>query len=284
MHFKLKIFILSIWGIGAINSASAQHFFSSGEYGVGLGASNYFGDLNQDFGFGYIRPSVSGFVRYHINPYLSIRGQALITQTGYDDKMSSNAYQQARNLSFRTNIGEVSAMTELNFFWFETGNTEKRFTPYIALGIGGFYYAPYTVLGGRTEPLRKLGTEGQKKNEYKERQYGSFNVCFPVGIGAKYWIAPGVNLAFELVNRFTTTDYLDDVSTTYVGEHNFPNNQTNPTPEQVLQDRSGNNLGTAGKQRGNSITKDQYFIAEFTLSFQLKTYKCPSHLKGLWVP
>lgn len=284
MFLKLKVLVLSLCGLMYMQSAKAQYFYSSGEYGVGFGASNYFGDLNQDFGIGYIRPAVSGFVRYHLNPYLSIRGQALITQTGYEDKMSSNAFQKARNLSFKTNIGEVSAMAELNFFWFETGNTEKRFTPYIALGVGGFYYAPYTILNGRTEPLRGLGTEGQKKTNYKDRRYQNFSVCFPVGIGAKYWITPGVNLAFELVNRFTTTDYLDDVSTTYVGAHNFPNTPSNPAPEQVLQDRSGNRLGTAGKQRGNSITKDQYFIAQFTLSFQLKTYKCPSHLKGVWNP
>src|SRR5690606_13119497 len=129
-------------GIFSLQTVHAQNFYSSGEYGFSLGASNYFGDLNQNFAFDFIRPAIGGFARYHINPYISIRGQAIITQTGYDDRMSGNTFQQTRNLGFRTNIGELSAMTELNFFWFETGNKEKRFTPYVALGIGAFYYAP----------------------------------------------------------------------------------------------------------------------------------------------
>ena len=38
-------------------------------------------------------------------------------------------------------------------------------------------------------------------------------------------------------------------------------------------------LGRAGKQRGNSASKDQYLMFTFSISFQLKTYKCPTYLK-----
>jgi hypothetical protein len=46
-----------------------------------------------------------------------------------------------------------------------------------------------------------------------------------------------------------------------------------------LQDRSfekGVIIGVEGRQRGWSKQKDQYVIAEFGLSFNISTYKCPS--------
>ena len=62
----------------------------------------------------------------------------------------------------------------------------------------------------------------------------------------------------------------------------------NPSVAASLQDRSsavdGKKLGRAGKQRGDNATKDQYLMVQFSLSFQLKTYKCPSHLQGQWEP
>ena len=33
---------------------------------------------------------------------------------------------------------------------------------------------------------------------------------------------PSMNVGFEVTYRFTTTDYLDDVSTTYAGSATFP--------------------------------------------------------------
>jgi hypothetical protein len=67
-----------------------------------------------------------------------------------------------------------------------------------------------------------LGTEGQNSELYPERKpYGTMAFCFPLGVGVKYNIAPRVNLTFEIMHRFTTTDYLDDVSTTYAGTDVF---------------------------------------------------------------
>lgn len=79
---------------------------------------------------------------------------------------------------------------------------------------------------------------------------------------------------------------MDDVSQTYVGADKFGTDPTRPTVAAILQDRSsmvdGQKLGREGKQRGDKATKDQYLFVQFTLSFQLKTYKCPSHMEGMW--
>ena len=193
-----------------------------------------------------------------------------------------------RNLDFKSNVIELAVMGEFNFIWYETGKADKRFTPYVAFGFGAFYFDPYTMYNGSKYRLRPIGTEGQNNQEYKDRKYSNFSFCMPVGVGFKYWLRPGVNLSFELANRFTFTDYLDDVSKTYVGENYFPSNPLNPTSSNALQDRSkksdGQRLGTAGKQRGDKISFDQYFVGQITLSFQLKTNKCPSYKEGLWEP
>lgn len=289
MYARLKKLLLLSLSFTGILQASAQEFYKSTEYGVQLGGSTYFGDLNPNYGMKFIRPAGGVFFRYHFNPYISAKAAINYTKVGYDDQYSSNAFQQQRNLNFRSDIVEAVAMAEFNFFWFETGNPQHRFTPYLTGGIGAFYYDPYTIYNGRRYSLRPLGTEGQNTAEFADRKYKNYSMCFPVGAGIKYWIRPGMNFGFEIVNRFTLTDYIDDVSNTYVGKERFVIDPMRPNVASQLQDRSvpvdGQQLGRAGKQRGDNATKDQYLMAQFTLSFQFKTYKCPSHLKGMiWEP
>lgn len=281
--FKKLLIIPLLFGTALGN---AQNFYTSTEYGIMLGASQYFGDLNPNYGLKYIRPAGGFFVRQYLNPYVSVRGSLNYTKIGYDDRFSSNAYQLQRNLNFRSDVVELAAMAEFNFFWFTTGDPQRRYTPYLSGGLAAFYHNPYTKHNGRRYDLRPMGTEGQNTAEYADRKYSNFGLAIPIGAGIKYWIRPGFNLGFEIINRFTLTDYLDDVSQTYVGADKFGTDPSRPTVAQALQDRSplvnGQKLGRAGKQRGDTASKDQYLMVQFTLSLQLKTYKCPSHLEGLW--
>jgi len=266
--------------------SSAQEFFTSSEYGVQLGASTYFGDLNPNYGMKSINIAGGAFYRYAFNPYIAIRAMANYTKVGYDDKLSNNEYQKQRNLNFKSNIIEAAVLAEFNFFWFATGNPQHRFTPYLALGVGAFYYDPYTHLGGKRYNLRDLGTEGQNTSEFKDRRYKPYSICFPVGAGIKYWVKPGMNLGVEILNRFTLTDYMDDVSNTYIGAERFSSDPMHPSVASQLQDPSstldGQKLGRAGKQRGDNSTKDQYLMFQVSLSLQLKTYKCPNNFGEKW--
>ena len=100
-------------------------------------------------------------------------------------------------------------------------------------------------------------------------------ICVPIGLGVKYAVSDKVNVSFEIAHRFTTTDYIDDVSTTYVGIDKFPASSV----AAKLQDRSyelGTPIGVEGRQRGFSKQKDQYAIAEIGISFNLTSYRCPS--------
>jgi hypothetical protein len=102
-------------------------------------------------------------------------------------------------------------------------------------------------------------------------------LCIPLGVGIKYNLSEKINFSFEIGHRFTGTDYLDDVSTTYVGANNF----TPLSTAALLQDRSveldpNNPLGVEGRQRGWSKQRDQYIIAEVGLTYNLSTYRCPT--------
>lgn len=275
------VIILTIAIFSATNT-QAQTFFTGTEYGVSAGGAQYFGDLNDNYGFQTVFPTVGAFTRIHMNPFIAVRIGANYTRLSYDDKFSSNSFNKTRNLNFTSDIVEAALFMEFNFFRFATGEENSRFTPYLVGGFGMFYYNPYTKLNGRRYNLIDYGTEGQFAG-YGDRSYSNFSFCFPVGAGVKYWIAPGVNLGFEIANRITLTDYIDDVSATYAGAQSF---ESTPGFENVafqLQDRStevGNTpLGREGKQRGNSASPDQYLMFAVKLSFQMKTYKCPSYLK-----
>lgn len=260
----------------------AQSFFTGDEYGMGIGGSQYFGDLNDNYGFKYVRPSGGLFARIHVSPFIAVRFSGNYAKVGYDDATSTNNYNKKRNLNFRSDIVEIAMQAEFNFFRFTTGELHSRFTPYITAGIGGFYYNPYTFYNGSRYNLKNVGTEGQYVG-YAGRIYNNFSMCFPIGVGVKYWVVPGVNVGFEIAHRLTLTDYLDDVSTTYIDSKLFESDPANPSPAFILHDRStekgGEPLGRDGKQRGNSATKDQYMMFMFNLSFQFKTYKCPAYLK-----
>lgn len=277
------ILVLVIW----TSSAGAQSFYDDKEYGIALGGSHYFGDLNEYYGLKSPYPALGAFMRLHLNPYISTRLVANATRVGYSDALSSDYYTRTRNLNFESNLVELALQFEFNFFRYFTGELNSRFTPYLTGGIGGFYYNPYTYFHGEKYYLAPLGTEGQNTPEFADRTYGKTSLCFPIGMGIKYWIRPGLNLGFEIANRLTLTDYLDDVSQTYVGRERFPSDPRHPVPSAALQDRSvelgGEALGRAGKQRGNSASRDQYMLFMINLSFQLKTYKCPAFLRdGLY--
>jgi hypothetical protein len=256
--------------------AQPQATVYEGEIGITAGVAHYFGDLNNRAALNRPKMSVGAFYRKQFGNYIGVRLGFHYAQLGYSDIYSKNEFQQQRNLSFNSSNWEVALQGDFNFFRFEPGNPEYMFTPYVTLGFGVFGYDPYAYLDGEKYFLRPLGTEGQGSSFYPERQfYGNTAFCFPLGMGVKYSINPTLNFAFEVAYRFTNTDYLDDVSTTYAGTAAF----TPQSPAFFLQDRSyekGAPIGTAGRQRGFSSQKDQYIIIEASISIALSSYRCPT--------
>jgi hypothetical protein len=253
-----------------------------GEFGIGLGAAHYFGDLNTRARLNRPKIAAGIFFRKNFGNYIAARIVANYAQLGYSDIYNTqNEYMHRRNLSFNTNVWELSLRGDFNFFRFLPGDPEFNFTPYVTLGIGVFSYDPYAYLQGQKYFLRPLGTEGQGSSLYPDRKpYSSMAICFPLGVGIKYAFNERFNIGLEITHRFTTTDYLDDVSKTYVDPAVFPPlPDGSPSPAALLSDRSyelGTPIGIKGRQRGIETNKDQFITAMIYFSFNLQSYKCPS--------
>lgn len=278
---KMKVIISLLITTAFYCSAGAQgyEYVQKGEFGITAGVAHYFGDLNTRVGLNRPKPALGVFYRKQFGNYIAARLSAHYAQVGYSDTYSKNEYQKTRNLSFNSNIWELALQGDFNFFKFVPGDPYHSFTPYVTLGVGAFSYDPYAYLGGEKVYLRPLGTEGQVIGYQGRKPYSTTAICIPIGVGLKYNINDRFNLSFEITNRLTNTDYLDDVSTTYIGENRFVTGST----EQLMQDRSyeilGKNvtpLGIEGRQRGWSKQKDQYVMAEIGISFNISSYKCPS--------
>jgi opacity protein-like surface antigen len=267
MMFNKPFFIIlfSIVSIAAIAQPNA--ISHEAELGVSVGNGHYFGDMNRSR---VNRPKVAAglFFRKQFGSYVALRASGHYSKLGYADKYNTTPFERQRNLSFNTDIWEFAIQGDFNFFKFLPGSKDYRFTPYVTFGVGTFSFDPYAFIPGDSDPydLNIRTTEGQ------ERPYSQRAISFPIGMGVKYNFSKNLNIGFEVAYRFTNTDYLDDVSTTYAGSDKF----IPGTPAYFLQDRSLTlpQLGIAGKQRGFSEQKDQFVFAELTLSISFNSYKC----------
>ncbi len=269
--------------VGTRANAQMESVVFSGEFGFSLGAAHYFGDLNPRAHVNRPKLAVGAFFRKQFGNYIAVRVQGQFSQLGYADRYyDDNTFQRLRNLSFNTSVWELGLQGDFNFFKFIPGTEEYRFTPYVTLGGSIFSYDPYAYLNGTKYYLRPLATEGQGLAAYPDRKpYGSMAFAIPFGVGIKYAINQKINIGFEVLHRFTTTDYLDDVSTTYVGADKFPLLPDGSTPVAgLLQDRSyevtATPIGIEGRQRGYAKQKDQFTTAQVTVSFNLTSYRCPT--------
>jgi len=276
-----KLFALLIFSFSLLSvKAQMEQYVQEGEFGITAGLAHYFGDLNNRAAVNRPKIAFGAFFRKQFGNYTSLRISGNYALLGYSDTHSKNEFQQRRNLSFNTNIFEIAARGDFNFFKFIPTDPDHSFTPYASIGVGIFSYDPYAFYQSDKIYLRPLNTEGE--TFYKGRKaYGSMAVCFPIGFGVKYAITDKINISFEIAHRFTTTDYIDDVSTTYIGVDKFPSPNGGKSVAAIMQDRSfetgdGVPIGIEGRQRGFSKQKDQYATAEIGISFNITSYRCPT--------
>jgi hypothetical protein len=286
--FKRAILTISAGFIFFFSNAQVmESYVHEGEFGISVGAGHYFGDLTTGMKVYNLKPKLAAgaFFKKQFNNYVGIKIGANYCFLGYADKYSSyydDRPKKFRNLSFNSDVWELSISGDFNFFRFQPGFGEYSFTPYVSLGIGAFSYDPYAYLNGTKYMLRALGTEGQndKINYPNQNPYGTMAMCFPLAFGMKYNISDKINVFGEVSYRFTTTDFSDDVSGNYAPDA-FPNDANgNPSVGFLLQDRSyewGVPFGIKGRQRGNSLQKDGYVTAQIGISFNLSSYRCPTY-------
>ena len=101
---------LSLTGLVITQSSLAQDaVVQEGEFGVGVGAAHYFGDLNTRAKFNRVKPAATIFFRKNFGNYIAARVGASFAMLGYSDQYNThNEYMYTRNLSLNTNVWEVS--------------------------------------------------------------------------------------------------------------------------------------------------------------------------------
>ncbi|MBQ3832851.1 MAG: hypothetical protein II815_06725, partial [Bacteroidales bacterium] len=135
---------------------------------------------------------------------------------------------------------------------------------YIFAGIGGFYFNPKAqYLDGKWYSLQPLGTEGQGIVSTRPK-YSRIQMSIPFGVGLNCMLTKSWGIGFDFGFRYTLTDYIDDVSSTYVDPDIFDD----PIASYFSNPDSKYSVG-AGEQRGDSNWNDAYMFLTIKVTYKL---------------
>ena len=262
---------------------------------VHLTAMNYFGDLVPkptftSLRFGATRPNLGVSIMHRFAPRISGRfGLSYGRITGDDQKGTDKEdfdalYRYNRNLSFRNDIVELSAIAVIDLFENRGTYLKRRdFSPYLFVGVAGFHHNPKASLDGSNwVALQPLGTEGQNAADPEAKGYSKpyrkTQISIPLGLGVNYKINRQFSLGYEIGWRKTFTDYLDDVSGNYADSGDLSAeaktfaDRSNPefkNPASPDFRRFGGAYGNKTSQRGTDNEKDWYIVSGFNISYIL---------------
>jgi hypothetical protein len=265
---------------------------------IGAGGTNFLGDLGgspyegthfvRDFDIQSSRWLLNAGYRYKLAEEWAIRGSLSFGRLSGNDKFTTNIYRNARNLHFRSPILELGVDIQYSFVRERYGHRYdlrrvkgRNNIPnvYIFTGISGIYFNPkaeYT--NGDWIALQPLGTEGQGVMPTRP-VYSKFSAAIPLGFGLNYMIDKDFGVGFEFGVRYAFTDYIDDVSATYVHPSVFGDDEiaryfsNPPTPEGEVWIGSG-----IGNQRGGNFHNDAYMFLTINLTYKLSP-KTPGRAK-----
>ena len=295
---KKPLYIISLFFVmlTASKNAAAQYYFFDGTYfdnpilyeaGISVNAMNCLTDIGgkhgigtkflKDLNLGYTHLSGGVFASVTYRNEVGLRLEATFGKISAHDVILAGLTDEAknrynRNQDFQSRISEVVAIFEVHplfifIDWPAKDQPPPRISPYLLGGIGYFSFNPQTKLGSRIVDLRALHTEGEGFPEYPTRPEYSLNqINIPMGGGLKYELNPLINLRLEVVYRKTFTDYLDDLSTTYIDPALFDKYLTpqKALDAHLLYDKQLQSVAGINGKRGTSTNNDGY------LSFNLK--------------
>jgi hypothetical protein len=243
------LFILLLTG----NSCFAQDWVAE----VMTGITGYNGDLTQPrVAFTTMRPAIGINLKYNTGNFINYRIGLIYGSVAGNDKYNTDSLLVARNLNFKTNIVEASVGVEIplqdpvSFYSY----------PYVFATVGVFHFNPYTYDNNHVKTyLQPLSTEGEGLAKYPGRKkYSLTQVCFPVGVGWKVVLSDRVEVCYEFGYRFLFTDYLDDVSKTYINLDALQAAKGDKAVEMAY--RKDVPFREEGLPRGNPGKNDSYFF------------------------
>lgn len=272
---KLIISILFLLTFCVITNAQKVHLTVFG------GLSNYQGDLQAKrftfqqshaaFGFGGL---------YEFSDKLYLRANVTVGKVAADDKRGG---YMSRNLNFTSPITDVHLGLEYDLI----NPYENSLTPFVFGGISVFHFNPSAIdTAGNRVYLQPLGTEGQGFFMGRKK-YNLTSFALPFGAGVKLALTKNVRVRFEVGLRKTSTDYLDDLSTTYANEADLLLNNGQRAVDLAFrgdEDKSGLSYPAENSLRGNPKSKDWYYFTGVGVSFRIGSTRsnqtgCPVNLR-----
>lgn len=293
MKKSLLVLAIIAFVLSMNNPLHAQKWKKNRKYiTLHLGGTNFLGDLGgskdigtyglKDFDIQSTRALFGIGYSYRLKERFNTKANLYFGWIGGDDAWTAQPNRNSRNLNFRSILFEVSTQAELYLTvqnvgqsWGRRRTNRMPFSSYLFAGIGGIYFNPqgkYT--DGKWYDLQPLNTEGQGLVETR-KPYSRFALSVPFGIGIKYDINKKYSFGFEYGMRWTNTDYMDDVSTTYFDPAAIKTAYgekaayfSNPADIDIT-DTYGAYSTRAGTQRGNPVNNDSYMFATVTLYVNL---------------
>lgn len=324
---KLIVFLIIAFTFAA-NISNAQWFKSRWkrmrhEIGGGLGVTNFMGELGgankvgsqglKDFDLKATRPALNINYRYYFLESLAAKASLTYGWVGGNDVNTTEEFRNNRNLHFRSPIVDLSAQADYFFFQkSQTGhvhnlkgvkgalNIDIGF--YAFTGISVFYFNPKAKLSeiyqdtlinqglvadNKWYSLRDLCTEGQGYYPTRKK-YAPIGIAIPIGLGIRHNINKDFAVEFEYGFRKTFTDYIDDVSTSYVHPSIFEGDDAlvaqhfaNPSPTAGTDDPYAVST-KAGMQRGNPRNDDSYMFAYFSVHYKITSTSTGGTKRKSW--
>jgi len=267
-----------------------QHF----DFGFEYGYSSYFGDLAPYSAIpsGSSKSASKGFYFGYGNKWGTVFLNYTTTEISAFDMEAPNQGRMRRNLNFRSPILEYGVTAEINM-WGLVKNEYTRLRPILITGANVFYFTPQAFYNNEWVDLQPLGTEGQGSSAYPERQkYSLTQISLPMGMGIKYDITDHIWFGAGVKARWTFTDYIDDVSTTYADPEILIASNGSLAAELAFRtDELEPNAGypKEGTVRGNPNENDWYMTTYVSMGFRFRqdnnrkrfrrkrhSLKCPS--------
>ena len=283
------LFVLSIF---TIEKADAQRYRRwnryKKEFGINFGGTILMGDLghsdkSRDLNLKNSGMMYGGFFKYRFHERFAAKGNLNFGNFTASDANAPDGYKEKhginRVLNVKTRFAEISGQVEFYILPEKIGSRynvkgvkgygQSSFALYVFAGLGANIFNPKGIgAGGEGDwvPLRELSTEGQGLPNGPSA-YSSVTMIFPMGAGLKYNFNRQWGVQAEASYRFTTTDYLDDVSGTY-----YDSDALAAAKGEVARymAEKGHGKATMGEQRGGPA-KDLYLTGTISVTYRIKS-------------
>ena len=173
------------------------------DLGAGIGVTGYMGDANESSLFGHPGLGANVSLRYLLNTRIALRGLVNIASLSGSTSDMDNVLPGGAVYDFKSNLYDLQARGEFNFFSYGIGESYKkltRITPYAALGIG----------------VSLASCEG--------KTFAAMTI--PMAVGVKYKVKPRLNLGLEFAMTKVLGDHADggELSDLYLIKSSFIKN------------------------------------------------------------